>query len=148
MTPFCKVRGVWQYYVVGIHVWLIDLERVSVALNIDHSVGAGRPGTRPYNIVIRISVPRSSQDVPIVKFVGKSLLGSSPHDVITYGAELQNADVIRWSLHQNWGRGWNNFIFLHRSRTVPYRFEVSVGVWHVWCEHDPSFSYKSHKIVI
>ncbi len=78
--------------------------------------------------------------------VGKSLLGSSPHDVIIYNSELQNAGVTRWSLHQNWGHGWKGFIILHQSRTVPYRFELSVGVWHALCEHYTNFSYKAYKI--
>ncbi len=54
------LRGELQYYAVlcEIHVWLINLERISVALNKDHSAGAGRPGHHPYN-VIRINVLRS-----------------------------------------------------------------------------------------
>ena len=75
--------------------------RIDVALNVDHSAGAGRPDS----VLITIVVLISSYDVPMVKLVRKSLLGSSPHDVVTREAEPQIAGVIRWSLDQNQGHG-------------------------------------------
>ncbi len=59
------------------------------------------PGlTAPDPVLIAIVVLRSSHDVPVVKLLRKSLLGSSPHDIVTCGAEPQIAGVTRWSLHQ------------------------------------------------
>ncbi len=102
----------------------------------------------PDPILIAIVVLISSHDVPIVKLLRKSLLGSSPHDVVTHRADTQIAGITRWWLHQNWGRGWKSFIFLHWSRTVASRFVISVGVWHDWRECGTNCSYKSREIGI
>ena len=59
----------------------------------------------PDPALITIVVLRSSYDVLMVKLVRKSLLGSSPHDVITHEVKPQIAGITRWSLHKNWGRG-------------------------------------------
>ncbi len=74
---------------------LSDLVRVYVALNVDHSAGADCPRPRLYNIVVLIS----SKNAVMVKFVRKSLLGSSPHDVVTRKADPLIAHVIGWSLY-------------------------------------------------
>ncbi len=123
-------------------LWLINLVRVYVTPNMDHSAGAGRPGPCHYNIVVLIYL----HDVPVVKWILKPLLRLLPHDVVTYGSEPQIPGVTGWSIHWNCGRGLKYVIILKRSRTVGYRFIISVDVWYVWCECYANVPYISSKI--